>query len=227
MHQTRHKATENRGAADALFYIQVIGAAGLVIPMLIRNLYTVEGVSMSFLIVLLVFCGLQASLALPAHRTQPSRKTRQALFIYMMWIVLVGVDILIIWLGGLYEWDTNDSVTIGATLVGAVLVYRRRRSRGFTFENPITKSQVAMTTRGIPQLLQGVKIFIAGGGGLPGVSVLVGNLNIWIRMAHLILTQQEAIWDENRRWLLASELVNALTWGMVSIVWLSWYFGWI
>lgn len=211
--------------ADALFAIQVIGGLGLIVPMMIRNWNNVEGISLSFFLVLIAFCGLQASLAIPAHKTAPSRKSAQAIFIYVMWIVLVGLHIAEIIFRGMYAWDTNDWVTVSLTGGSALIVYLWRRWHGSDFNDPVTRSQIGMTTRGIPQLLQGVKIAMVGGAGLPAVSVIVGNVNIWIRIAHLILTRNEAKWERNRVWMLATEVVNAISWGIVSLVWIAWRFG--
>lgn len=218
-------ATLTKYGADALFAIQVIGGLGLIVPMMIRNWNNVEGVSLSFFLVLMAFCALQASLAIPAHRAAPSRKSAQAIFVYVMWIVLVGLHAMEIVFRGMYVWDANDTVTVALTSVSALLVYLWRKWRGSDFNDPVTKSQIGMTTRGIPQLLQGVKIAMVGGAGLPAVSVIVGNVNIWIRITHLILTRSEAKWERNRVWMLATETVNAVSWGIVSLIWIAWRLG--
>lgn len=218
-------ATLTKYGADVLFVVQVIGGLGLIIPMMIRNWHTVEGVSLSFFLVLMVFCALQASLAIPAYRAQPSRKAAQAIAIYILWIVLVALHATEIAYRGMYVWSTNDTITIIVTGVSALGVYLWRRWRGSSFNDPDTKSQLGMTTRGIPQLLQGVKIAMVGGAGLPAVSVVVGNLNIWIRIFHLVLTREEAKWEQNRIWMLATEIVNAVSWGIVSLIWLAWRIG--
>ncbi len=216
-----------RDTADLLFGIQILGGFGLIVPMMVRNWTNVEGVSLSFFLVLLVFCGLQLSLAVSAYKAAPSRRASQACLVYGMWIVLQSLHILVILSRGMYIWDRNDKITIIVTVVSALLVYFLRRASGSNFEDPITKSQVGMATRGIPQLMQGWKIFLVGGAGVHGFSVLVGNLNIWIRMWHLVLTKGEASWDHNRVWMLATEMVNAFSWGLVSLIWLAWRVGWI
>lgn len=212
-------------AADVLFIVQILGGFGLMIPMMVRNWTNVEGVSASFFIVLLAFLALQLSLAIPAHKAQPSRKSLQTIIIYAAWVVLIGFHLIEILCRGLYQWDLNDAVTSILTFGGAGIVYVLRRARGSDFSDPVTKSQLGMMTRGVPQLLQGVKIWMIGGGGLHGFSVLIGNVNIWVRMIHLLLTHNEATWDKHRRWMLASEVVNAVSWGIVSLIWLAWHLG--
>ena len=211
--------------ADALFVIQVIGGLGLIIPMMIRNWNNVEGVSLSYFLIIMASCGLQASLAISAHRAAPSRKSIQAIFVYIMWIVLVGLHTLEIVFRGMYVWDTNDMVTLSLTSMSALLVYLWRKRCGSDFNDLVTKSQISMMMRGIPQLLQGVKIAMVGGAGLPAISVIVGNANIWIRITHLILTRSEAKWERNRVWMLVSEVVNAVSWGVVSLIWIAWRIG--
>ncbi len=230
---TKHQDTRSRESllstygADLLFAVQVIGGLMLILPMMVRNWTDIGGVSLSFMLILFAFCFLQESLAVAALRAEPSRKARQAVFVYGMWIVLTAVHIALILYRGMYRWDTNDTVTIAVTAANVLFVYVWRRWRGSDISDPITKSQFAMATRGAPQLLLGVKVAMDGGSGLPGVSVLMGNLNIWIRMFHLVFTHGEAKWDKNRYWLLASEVVNAACWGVVSAIWLLWYFEWI
>jgi hypothetical protein len=97
------RKTLSRYGADALFAIQVLGGLGLMVPMMIRNWTDVEGVSVSFFLVLLVFCVLQTSLAIPAHRAKPTRKSAQALTVYLMWIPLTTIHILEIWWRGMYR----------------------------------------------------------------------------------------------------------------------------
>lgn len=211
-----------RDTADALFGIQILGGFGLIIPMMLRNWTSVEGVSLSFFLVLECFNALQLSLTLAAYRTEPSRRAKQACLVYAMWFILIGLHTLEILYRGQYVWDYNDQITIVVTSTCALLVYVVRRASGSGLEDPVTKSQVGMTTRGIPQLLQGWKFAMVGGEGMPGFSILVGNLNIWIRMWHLVLTRGEAPWERNRVWMLAAEITNAATWGFVSLIWLTW-----
>ncbi len=212
-------------SADFLFIVQILGGAGLMIPMMARNLTSIEGVSLSFFLVLVIFCGLQLSIAIPAYIAKPTRKAWQAVAVYIMWIVLQTLNIVeILWLG-VYRWDMNDTVTLVLTFTGTAAVVAHSMASNQALSDPITKSRLAMTTRGIPQLLQGAKIWMFGGSGLPGVSVLIGNVNIWIRIGHLVLTRSEATEDRNRFWMLASEVVNAISWGIVSLIWLGWRFG--
>ena len=194
---------------------------------MIRNWTNVEGVSMSFFLVLLMFCLLQMSMAIPAYRAEPTRKAKQVLIIYGSYIFLGTLHILEILYRGMYVWDLNDTTTIALTLLSALWVYRHRRSQGDPFESPLTKSQIAMTTRGVPQSLQAIKIWMYGGAGYPGVSILLGNLSIIFRVALLILNRNDAKEDPNRKWLLAAEFVNGATWGLVSLVWVMWRIGWI
>ena len=219
--------SESNLLGDTLFVVQVIGALGVIVPMMVRNWTNIEGLSVSYFVVILAFLCLQTTLAVPAHRAMPTRKTRQILFMCALWLVLTAALLAEIWYRGMYVWDTNDTVTIVLTVFALGLVALAFRLARTPLSDPAARGLMGVMTRAIPQLLQGTKILVHGGGGVAGLSLLFANINTWIRLGHLALTRSEAKEERNRLWMLIPEVVNAFTWLLVSIAWLVWRVGWI
>lgn len=212
---------------DIQFGIQVVLIGALAVPMAVRHLYTVEGVSLGFIIALFLYGVFMTSMSIGGYRALPDRKAKQTLFIFGSLTLLTALDVVIIAIGGMYAWDLNDTVTIASLLIGAAAVMMVRGFPRDFASDPITKSQLAIVTRLVPQVLQGSKIFLYGGAGFPGVVLVAGNVGMWLRLAFLFQNWRAAPEELNRRWLLFAELANVLSWGMVTIVWTGWALGFI
>src|SRR3990167_5185416 len=82
--------------ADLLFWVQIIGAFVYCWNQFFRLLETTNGQLLSRFLVMEVYFYLHLMLAVGAHRAQPSRITRQTLWTYAMWLVLILSNIVAI-----------------------------------------------------------------------------------------------------------------------------------
>ena len=82
--------------ADLLFWIQIVCAFILCGSQFFRFLETTKGQLLSMFLIMEAYLYLHLMLAVGAHRAQPSRVTRQTLWTYAMWLVLILSNIVAI-----------------------------------------------------------------------------------------------------------------------------------
>ena len=206
--------------ADLLFGVQIIGAFVLCVSQFFRLLETTKGQLLSMFLVMEAYLCLHLMLAVGAHRAQPSRVTRQTLWTYMMWLVLIGSNIAAIFLNGSYQWSQNDTRTTTLALLGTVLLLVVMKFRGIKLQNPMLKSFLAMLFKAVPQFIMAFEVAQKGGAGVPVAAVIAGNITILVRIGQIWFAICEAGWDRNRIWLCVSETMNEVSWATVSVVWL-------
>lgn len=205
--------------ADLLFGVQIIGAFVLCGSQFFRLLETTKGQLLSMFLVMEAYLCLHLMLAAGAHRAQPSRVTRQTLWTYVMWLALIGTNIVAIFLNGSYQWSQNDTRTATLALLGTVLVFAVMKLRGIRLQDPMLKSFLAMLFKALPQFIMAFEVAQKGGAGVPAAAVIAGNITILIRIGQIWFSIREAGWDRNRVWLCVSETVNEVSWATVSVIW--------
>lgn len=213
-----------KSIADVLFVIQIIGAFVLCGSQFIRFLETTQGQLLSMFLIMEVYLALHLMLAIAAHRAQPSRVTQQTVWVFVMWLTLIGSNILAIFINGEYVWSQNDTNTMWLATAGMVLVYAIVHVRKVGLTDPMPKAWLAMLCKAGPQFIMAFEVALKGGAGVPLAAVIAGNFTILIRMGQVAFAIYEAGWERNRIWLFVSETMNEISWATVSVVWAFWYF---
>jgi len=211
--------SKKRTIADLLFWVQIIGAFVFCGAYFFRSLHDVTGSSLVQFSLVATYLLFHLALGVGAHRASPSRVTRQAIFTYALWFVLVSAIIVAAGTNPAYQWngkETTQLLTAGVLTVivlVAVAIQRRKLS------DPMVKGLFAIAYKSVPQVLLAWKFLAEGTSGTPGLSVVVGHLTILIRLGQIYFMVREAGWDRNRVWLAVSETTNELSWIVASAVW--------
>ncbi len=212
-------STIKRLTADLLLGVQI--AAGLLIvgSQIIRSFSSTQGLSIAMYFLMVVFFGLNLILAIHAHKNKPSRITRQMVGVYAFFAILCSALIIVVFCNNPSIWDKNETVISIIAIVGAGVVIAFACLRKIALANPMVKAWLAIAFKGVPQVAQAYKLFLVGGAGLTGGAILGGHLTVLTRLGQLVFSIREAGWDKNRWASFWSELVNWLTWVLVTIVW--------
>ena len=212
-------SSKKRTIADLLFGVQIVGALVFCGAYFFRSLHDVTGSSLMQFSLVATYLLFHLALGVGAHRASPSRVTRQAIFTYALWFVLVSAIIVVAGTNPAYRWngkETTQLLTAGVLTVivlVAVAIQRRKLS------DPMVKGLFAIAYKSVPQVLLAWKFLVEGASGTPGLSVVVGHLTILIRLGQIYLMVREAGWDRNRIWLAISESLNEVSWIIASTVW--------
>ncbi len=137
--------------ADLLFGVQIIGAFVLCVSQFIRLLTSTNGQLLCMFLGIEIFIALHLLLAVAALRDQPNRITKQAVWIYALWVVLIGTNIIAFFLNGHYRWSENDTRTGILILVGVGTVMSAMRIRKIGLGDPMVKGLLAMIFKALPQ----------------------------------------------------------------------------
>ena len=180
-------------------------------------LSSTEGASMSWFAAWEVFLLLNLWLAWHAHKAQPSRITGQTLISYLVWSVMIALDLSAISLRDTWTWNERDALT--AELVGLGVVVTLVAG-GFRIGDPLVKGWLAVFFKTVPQAVLAWNIWLMGGGGIALAAIIAGHATILSRIGQLVLSIKEAGWDRNRIGSLISEVPNELSWALVTAIWL-------
>lgn len=206
--------------SDALFVTQIICAFIMGGTQFFRLIVTTQGQLLAMFVTMEAYLFLHLALALNAHRALPSRVTRQSIAIYATWLVVLTADLFAFFVHSPVPWFDNDTRLIQLVLLGVVVLGAYVAVARVPMFDPMIKSVLAMLCKSLPQFLVVYEVWLKGGAGIPGIAVVVGNITIIIRIAQVSVSVYEAGWERNRVWLLASEVMNDLSWAAVSVVWL-------
>jgi len=212
---------------DCVFLIQIGTAVVIGITQFLRLLETTEGQLLSRFFVVEVFFILHLLLALAAHRAQPSRVTIQTIWTYVAWLGTFGLSALGIFLSaGGYMWSLRDTVTVLIAIVGACVVFLGMRVWKIPLSDPMPKGVLAIFYKILPQFVLAFEIMLNGAAGIPGATIVAGNVSPVVRVVQVWFSVRESGWSErNRRWLFVSEVLATIGWATVSIAWAFWFFG--
>ena len=212
--------TTKQVTADVLFLAQIGLALVFGGSEFLRLLETSQGIPCFWLVSWLAFLLINLALTIRAHVSRPSRVTLQAVGCYALWAVIIASDLAVLFLKGTNTWRTADTITalvVGAGIIVTIL-WGYRRGRGL--DDPIVHGYVGILFIGVPQITLTYTILQEGGQGLAGAALLASNFSILIRLALLGFAIAEAGWDRNRKGAAMSELVNEISWLLVTLAWL-------
>lgn len=205
---------------DLLFGVQIIGAIVFCGAYIIRSLHDVTGSSIVQFSLVAAFLLFHLALSISAHKSAPSRVTKQAIATYVTWLVLIVALIITVLYNPDYRWNEKETAQLAtAGILSAIVVAIMVVSR-LGFNDPMIKAFFAIAYKSVPQMLLAWKFLAEGATGTPGMSVVVGHLTIVIRLGQIYYMVQEAGWDRNRTWLAWSEGINELSWIIATVAWL-------
>ncbi|MBI4642308.1 MAG: hypothetical protein HY743_00890 [Deltaproteobacteria bacterium] len=206
--------------ADAFFVLQITLALVSGGSQFQRLLTTSQGVNVSWLACWLTFLVINLDLTIWAHRSRPSRVTRQTVLTYAAWTLVIAANLALLLWRGTEQWDGKDTVTAVMVGLGLLFTLLYARGRGLGLTDPLVNAGFGMCFIGLPQLTLAYKIFTVGGEGLAGAMLLAGHIGIITRLGQLLFAIREAGWDRNRQAAALSELANEGTWLLVTVAWL-------
>ncbi len=210
--------------ADLLFLMQIGFAAVSGGSQFAQLLTSTEGVSASWFGAWEIFLLLNLWLAWRAHDAQPSRITIQTLWSYAVWTVMIALDLACLVLRNSWSWNDRDTLTAVLVLIGVAATLLIGALRNRSFKDPLVKGWLAVWFKAVPQLILAWNILLVGGAGMSLIAIGAGHITIWSRLGQLILSVREAGWDKNRLGSLVSEVPNGLSWIVVTLAWVWWYF---
>ncbi|HMM75314.1 MAG TPA: hypothetical protein PJ986_06380 [Gammaproteobacteria bacterium] len=213
------RATQRR-IADLLFVIQVGCALVFGLSQTWRMLSSVEGLSPSWFLCWALFLVINLRLSIRAHRVQPSRVTKQTVWVYALWTTIIATNLAALAWHGAGAWTAIDDATIGIVLAGVAATLALGHRRDLDWRDPIVRGWLAVFFKGVPQLTLAWNLALVGGGGLAPLAVFAGHVTICTRLGQLVFSIREAGWDRNRTGSLISEIANEGSWIVATVVWL-------
>lgn len=205
---------------DVLFILQLILATIFGTAQALKMFSSVQGMTMVLFVCFQVYIGFNLILSYRAHRKLRTRKTIQVLIMYGTWTVLMSSHLMVFALKG--TWTTTDTkmmVVIALTSFTVILV--GKFYKGLSVTDPMIQGTLALVCKAIPQFYLAYCIYAAGGGnGLSSITVWVGHVTIYIRIAMLVMSGRESKWNRNVVGSLMSEIGNEISWMFVTAVWL-------
>ena len=210
-----------RQLADGLFLIQCTCAVTLGLSQFRRMLDSVEGVSITWLGFWVAFLAVNLGLAVRAHRTHPTRISRQTIIIYLVWTLLCSANFLLLLCSASAYWNTIDSLTAAITLAGVLSAIAVARWRHLPLTDPLVHAAYAVFSKAVPQLTLAWNIWRHGGAGVSAVACIAGHVTIGMRLWQISLSIREAGWDRNRLGMAIGEAANEASWLVATAVW--WY----
>jgi hypothetical protein len=182
-------------------------------------LTTSQGVSISWYGSWEVFLLLNLVLAIRAHRNQASRVTFQVVMSYVLWVVMVTLDLGVMVAKNMGTWNGRDTATALCAAVGVATTLVVASHKRLAITDPMVKGYLAIFFKAVPQLILAYNVFMVGGNGLAAVAVATGHVTIFIRLGQLFFSIREAGWDRNRIGSAISEIANETSWIIVTIIW--------
>ncbi len=206
--------------ADLLFVIQIVGALVFCGAYFLRSLHDVKGSSLVQFGLVATYLLFHLGLGVGAHRASPSRTTRQAIFTYTLWFVLISAVFVATGTNQAYRWNDKETIQLLTTGILTAIVLAAIAIQHKKLSDPMAKGLFAIAYKSVPQLLLAWKFLAEGASGTPGLSVIMGHFTILIRIGQIYFMVREAGWDRNRIWLATSETLNEASWIIASTAWL-------
>lgn len=210
---------KERTVADLLFGVQIVGALVFCGAYFMRSLHDVTGSSIVQFSLVATFLLFHLALSVGAHRAAPSRVTRQAIFTYAFWFVLIVAIIGAAGTNPAYQWNEKETAQLMTAVVLTIAVLIVSAIQDRKMSDPMVKALFAIAYKSVPQVLLAWKFLAEGATGTPGLSVVAGHLTILIRLGQIYFMVREVGWDRNRVWLAISESLNEVSWIIASVVW--------
>lgn len=207
--------------ADSLFGVQIICTLLFGGGQFLRMLTTSQGVSISWFVCWQVFLFLNLVLATRAHINKPSRVTLQTILSYVAWVTMVTLDLGVMFWRGTGTWNERDTATMILATIGVATTLIVARRKRLAIADPRVKGYLALFFKTVPQLVMAYNIFMMGGAGIAGMTLIAGHITVLTRLGQLWFSIREAGWDKSRIGSAISELGNEGSWIIVTIVWLA------
>jgi len=199
--------------------VQIIGATIFCGSYILRSLHDVTGTSLVLNILIGLFLIFHLALGIGAHRTAPSRLTKQAIFTYVYWIILIVIFIFAIFTNIEFTWTDGETAQLWTAIAMTFVVFLTMVIRRVNLSDPMVKALFAIAYKSIPQILLAWKFLAEGATGTPVLAIFAGHFTIIIRLGQIYFMVKEDGLDRNRIWLAVSESVNELTWCVATIAW--------
>jgi len=100
-----------RRLADLLFVVQLTCALIFGGSQTLHMLESTEGLNVSFFLFWALFLVINLGLSVQAHRAQPSRVTRQTVFVYSLWTLIIAANL------GALAWHGSNLAQVGGGLL--------------------------------------------------------------------------------------------------------------
>lgn len=204
--------------------IQFAGALILGFSQYFKMLETLQGVSLAMFLSFEVFLFLNLGLAFRAYRDLGNSETKQLIATYLLWIVMITLDLYGLHRNGSYRWSLNDSITISIAGFGLVACHFGARAKGLRLTDPIVRGIHSCFFKAVPQVALGVKIFCEGGNGTPALAIFAGHVTIGTRIFQIIRSIKDAGGLQKAppavKGIFISEAINWASWVIVTIIWI-------
>lgn len=215
---------QKKDVADLLFVVQITFIAVFGGSQFLQLLTSTEDVSATWFGAWQIFLLLNFWLAWNAHKAKPTRLSIQTLWTYGLWSVAIALDLGCLVLRSTWRWDQSDTITALIITLGVALTLLISSLNGKTFKDPLVKGWLAVFFKAVPQLMLAWSILLVGGAGLSPIAIAAGHITILSRLGQLHLSMDEANREENRKASFISEMPNWLSWVVVTLAWLWWFF---
>lgn len=209
-----------RRLADGLFWIQVLCALGFGFAQLAAMRQSIQGVSVTWIVLWLAFLVVNLVLAWSALRAHPDRLIRQTVVIYAVWSVVCAMNLVYLLTAGVV-WNRVDTVTAVITGGGIVAAIAVGRAYGVGASDPYVRAAFAVCCKAVPQLTLAWNISRDGGAGVAAYAILTGHLTIGLRLWQVWYSIRAAGWDRNRIGIAVGEAANEASWIVATVVWLA------
>jgi hypothetical protein len=207
-------------ALDLLFGAQLVTVITFFSTRIDRAFETVAGVNLAEQLSINLFCAINLSLAIGAHRNVRSRLSGQIVWANLVSTILTAVFCAVV-IYNHYHWSTNDTVTAALSLLGILLVIGVSRLHRLPMIDPIVRGWLGVACKAVPHALFGVKIWQEGSAGMPLIAIITGHLMILSRLTQVAFAvHQEKRWDRNRIGALIGDGAGELAWTAATIAWI-------
>lgn len=210
-----------RHEGKLLLWGQILGATMLTSIQAVGVSKSVQGASLSMLLLIEAFMFLNTLLAYGAWRAQQDVEAKRTLIVYAWLLTMCALPMGGVWLNGHYTWSRNDTSTLAVCGSAALAVIIFAHVRGEKITGPRIKGLLGIAFKAGAQLFAAWKIYHDGNDGVPWPVVFFGHINIALRFRQIWLQKQAAErWEDNLKWLSVSEAGNWVSWAIFTACWL-------
>lgn len=209
-----------RTATDIMFVVGLFTVPVSCGAQIVRTLSTINGVSLAQYVAFTASFLIGLSLALDSRRESPGRIITQQVFLLAAWSI-GGITLLTtVLLCGTYHWTSTDTLISILAFAGIVMSFAWAVAKKTNFKDPVIRAWMGISLKAVPQFLLVPKILSEGGAGLTMAFIFVGHVSILMRLVPLLISTRREGMDRNKYWLVASEVLNEISWLVVTAVWL-------
>lgn len=207
--------------AELLFWFQVLITILFFVPAQLYKMTTnVDGVLLTTFLSVDTLLIINLFMTIDAYRVKQSRALWQAIIIYVLGIIVYTAFVAMFLMSANTFWnsvDTLNGILIGiGMLITAAYAIRNKLS----IQTPEVRKWLAISLRAMPQLLVAWNIHAHGSGkGFDYLFILSFHLLASSRVWQIEITVKDAPHDKHRKALQVVEMVNWMTWTVVTVFW--------